>query len=571
MLCSFTQELSDRAHQLQAALAASRAQAMPSEAQQLASDARAACGAAAGSAAAEPATGSYAVFSSRQPAAPDAAHLRPTAQQPASQRNGSSAAAKRRPRQLPTRPPQPDLLHELLAVAPTSHVANAAKRDAPSAQQPGRGPQPGGSCSSGSGRSSNSSNSSAGSSVHDSAASDLLSRSNAADSAQQFAEDVLLREVVSRLKGPQAAATTHVFPASRLQQPSDGPSALPKAGRLPHPKPYKSAAAMSAEAATRGAASVAAPAAAVQLQQAAGASAVQVMMRSIILEATAAATAAASAEPPGAGGHSASSAAGGGFFCRVRLPGASSGDLPCSRLPVACSGSSAAAAAADLRLTSGSCVLPLAGGQLPPAAVVEVWRGAIGSGSGGAGSGCGGGASGAALVGLAAVSLAGGPVAANGAATGSAAALADGCFQLRDVLTGRQVGSISVAVTAVSAANGNTAAGPAAAAAAAGAAPRQQQAAAGGVLDAGHAPAACGSTGTASGGEACTSETAGGAAKPAARHSSGSAAAAAADSAEPPAADHTLVLHRAHGLSAAAEGGAVVHLRGRSRNTCRKH
>ena len=577
------QELLDKAAQLQAALAASRVQATSAACSPTAADPAADCP------------------PRQQPQPPVPVHA--ASSQTVARRVPRALPAKRRPIQPPSGESAAhlDLLHELLAVSPSAvppSTAGAQKLGAAAPTAEGASlaePQPGpssGANSSGSATSSGGSGATHGSgssSVHDSASSGRVPRasSGGGSAARRFAEDVLLREVVSQLKGTPDTIAVTAFPVTRLRRPSDGPFAALPVGK-PDGKPRSVAAVDCKPAAAPAAAAAWAtghrlfhPAAAEAAQQvASGVSSLHCTVQSVTVD-SAAATAVAAAAAAAARHGTAGSAAGslGSFTCRVRLPDASSGDLPCSRLAagsaaLASGSSEGAAAAAGLQLSGGSCVLPVMASQRTYTAVVELWQHVNGShssadycisspvSSGGPGSTAG------VLLGLAAVPLAAHPAAPAASATGPPAALADGCFQLRDVLTGRRVGSVHVVVTAVDAA-----AAPSVAAAAAAPAAAQPAAA---VATAGSSATDCQQCGMAAG-DACndaapaTRSSAGGDCGHGGKQSSGRASkpeagssrpeaslpdAAAPDASGLPPSDSILIrVHRAHGLQPAAEGG----------------
>ena len=503
---------------------------------------------------------------------------------------GASATARHG--KLPPQAPaaQPDLLQELLAVLPLATRAQASEAVAAAAEQdPLAGPQPlscgqlgtdsGAGCS-GSG----------GSSIHDSAASGPVHRLGKPDAARRFAEDALLREVVGRLKGASDPGIVTAFPATRLRRPSAGPfAALPAAEQRCELRP--AAAAGAPKASMSGSQEPATASDAQQRQQQqrqqqglSGASSVQCVVRLLILDvATAAAAAGASrgsrTRDSTATASDSSTGSRAGFCCRVRLPGSSSGDmpcntLPCSRLPATSrvvSGAEGTAPPAVLHLSSGSCTLPVSAvARSTHTAIVELWQhldgGPVADHCRAANPVSVGihGSAARTLLGLAAVPLAGHP-----AAPGDPAVLAEGCFQLRDVLTGRRVGSVDVAFTAAAA----TVAPQAAIAAVAAAQLAsdsfanvcQQPAAAGGTSPTAAAPAVVPAT-DAAGGDSGRNDQQSSADASVAAQAAGSCgptapavdAAAPAASSAAPSDSHLLRVHRAHGLATAPKGAFLV-------------
>lgn len=498
---------------------------------------------------------------------------------------------------------QPGPLQQRLAVLPSTvsvqepgNTAAAVEQVAPARERPsGFGEvatDSGAGCSGGSGVSS----------VHDSAASGLVHRTGKPGDASRLAEDALLREVMGRLKGTPDPGVATALPGTRLRRPSAGRfAALPAAKQRCEQRP--AAAAGVPKASMSGSLEPVTASDAQQRQQQqqglSGASSVQCVVRLLNLDGAMAAAAAGATwgsctrDPTAtASNHSTDSPA--GFSCRVRLPGSSSGDmpcatLPCSRLPAASrvvSGAERTAPPAVLHLSSGSCTLPVSvAARSTHTATVELWQhhegGPVADHSHVTDSVSVGHHSSATrtLLGLAAVPLAGHPAASD--ATGPPAVLAEGCFQLRDVLTGRRVGSVNVAFRAAAAipapADAATAAAALAVAAAEAAQPAssgsaanvcQQPAAAGGASPTAAAPAvtpAVDAAGGDGGRDDQQRSADAGAAAPAAGY--GSPTAPAVDVAAPAASgvpnpdSYLIRVHHAHGLATAPEGALLVSYR----------
>lgn len=395
-----TQELIDRANQLQAALATSRAQLT---------------GAGTGGAAnASGAADAWAA--SPPPPPPPAPHLQQHQQQQQRQkRRKVTAGAQGRRR--------PNLLHELLGVAPPgSGLARGAPLPASQAPclAPCLTPAP---VLSRSGSPTSSGRTYSGSS--DGAASACSAGGRASD-AGGYVEDVLLREVVSRLRRPSAGP--HAV-AAHPRQPQNRHTAAPP----PRPPAAQPALARQRPPPAAAAAAAVAPVARQHVTAPASCS-LRVLVHSLSLEE-----------------QSCCGAGGADIFCRVRTPGGGTADIDCGG-----GGNSSWS-----QLPGGSCELQASTG--PPAcmAVVEVWRRAVPAeaaeqgaaqsmllgvaavplvaveqdgGGRGSGSGGGGGSS----------SRAGSGCAAAGSTDGKL--LADGSFEVRDVLRARGIGSVRLTV-----------------------------------------------------------------------------------------------------------------------------
>ncbi len=385
-LLLLTQELIDRANQLQAALATSRAHL-----------------AGAGTGGAANASGAAdARAASPPPQPPPAPHLQQHQQKQQQQRRRKVTAGAQGRR-------RPNLLHELLGVAPPgSGLARGAPPPASQAPYlaPCLTPAP---VLSRSGSPTSSGRTYSGSS--DGAASACSAGGRASD-AGGYVEDVLLREVVSRLRRPSAGP--HAV-AAHLRQPQSRHTAAPP----PRPPAAQPALARQRPPPAAAAAAAVAP---VARQHAAvpAAGSLRVCVHSLSLE-----------EQPCGG------AGGSDVFCRMRTPGGGTADIDCGG-----GGNSSWS-----QLPGGSCELQASTGPPVCIAVVEVWRRAVPAEAAEQG------AAQSVLLGVAAMPLVAVEQDGGGGGSGSGRAgstdgklLADGSFEVRDVLRARGIGSVRLAV-----------------------------------------------------------------------------------------------------------------------------